>query len=500
MIKNIIYKSTLLMFLSVALSSCLDYDDLRENPNEPNSVPPSLIFTDLIPGPTNSFSGTYENSQYHFWVATDNTFPPDFNSGYGGDFNYGDLRNIDKMIEEGEKANAPEYAIVSKFLKARIYLEMTRRMGDVPMSEAVLGVENAQPAYDSQKEIYVQCLNWLDEANTELGNFIFANPAVTIEGDLYYNGNLKNWQRLINAYTLRILTSLSKKENDGELNVKGRFNSIVSDSDKYPLFLGNFHNAQFEYSAEDGFKQDYQPDQAVRKDAVVYANTYIDILKSKQDPRLMKVADPTRDALEADPGNEAGVIADFDSYEGGDIAGLATENSSRKLDGDFSFPNDARFWNFVGQPGIFMSYWEQELHIAEAANRGWVTVDAKEHYDNGVTASMNFYDVDDADVADYLASKQPYIVGAAGLTRVLEQKYLAFAENSGQESFFTTRRTGVPTYNFTELNNSITQYPVRWTYPDSEDIDNKINYRAALNSQFGAEVDDRDQVLWILQD
>lgn len=340
-------------------------------------------------------------------------------------------------------------------------------------------------------------MDWLDEANRELGTFIATNPGVNIDGDPYYNGDLRQWQKLINAYTLRILLSLSKKENDPDVDVKGRFADIVNNPDIYPLLTGLHDNAQLTYRNEDGFRQPYNPDQAVRRDAVVYASTYIDLLKSKEDPRLMQVADPTQDALDANP-SEAAVRADYDSYAGADISGSATENSAKKLDGDFSFPNFEKYWNYVGQPGIFMSYWEQELHIAEGAHRGWATIDAKTHYDNGVSASMQFYSVDEAEIATYLGAKQPYITGAAGLTRILEQKYLAFAENSDHESFFTTRRTGVPTYLFSS-ENSITKYPVRWTYPSSEDLDNKDNYRAALRSQFGAEVDDRDQVMWLLK-
>ena len=112
---------------------------------------------------------------------------------------------------------------------------------------------------------------------------------------------------------------------------------------------------------------------------------------------------------------------------------------------------------------------------------------------------MEFYGVDPSEIADYLNNKQPYTTGAEGLKRIYEQKYIAFAENSGEESYFTTRRTGVPTYLFSQVNN-IEKYPVRWTYPRSEDIDNKVNYRAALVSQFGSEVDDRDQIIWILKD
>lgn len=496
--KNIFMKTILLLLVASSAISCLKYDDLRENPNQPNSVPPSLIFTQLTPGVESSFRDTYVRMQYHLWIATDNVNSPNFNSGFGGSFSYGDLRNIDKMIEEAVVVGAGEYAILGKFLRAFTFVEMTRRMGDIPFSEAVQGAENPTPKYDSQKSIYIQCLNWLDEANEELGDFIEGNPGVILEGDLFYNGDLKQWQKLINAYTIRILISLSKKENDTNVDVKGRFANIVNNPDKYPLLTGLADNAQLEYSNADGFRQTYNPDQAVYRDAVVYASTYIDILKEYEDPRLMQVADPTKDALDANP-DEAVVRADFNSYAGADISANGTENSSKKLDGDFSFPHFDKYWNYVGQPGIFISYWEQELHLAEAANRGWINTNAEVHYENGVAASMEFYGVDPADISEYLTTKQPYISGEAGLTRILEQKYLAFAENSNQESFFTTRRTGVPTYIFSE-ENSITKYPVRWTYPSSEDSDNKENYRAALRAQFGAEVDDRDQLIWLLKD
>lgn len=445
-----------------------------------------------------SFRDTYERMQYHLWIATDNVSSPNFSGGFGGSFTYGDLRNIDKMMEEGENVGASEYAILGKFFKAYIYLEMTRRMGDIPLSEAAQGVDNPTPKYDSQKSVYIQSLNWLDEANQELGEFITNNPGAILEGDLYFKGDLKQWQRLINAYTIRMLISLSKREGDSEVNVKGRFANIVNNPETYPLLTGLQDNAQLTYTNEEGFRQTYNPDQAVYRDAVVYASTYIDMLKTFEDPRLMQVADPTKDALDVNP-DEAAVRADFDSYEGADISANGTVNSSKKLDGDFSFPHFDKYWNYVGQPGIFMSYWEQELHIAEAAHRGWASIDAKTHYDNGITASMEFYSVDAAEISNYLTAKQPYITGAAGLKRILEQKYLSFAENSNQESFFTTRRTGVPTYIFSD-ENSITKYPIRWTYPSSEDTENRDNYRAALRAQFGAEVDDRDQVIWLLKD
>ncbi len=495
--KNIIAKSTVLLLIVSLASSCKDFDDLRLNPNNPNSVPPSLLFTAVIPTPVPSFSDDYISAQYHLWSAVDNTAAPSYRFGSTG-FSYATLRNIDKMEKEAATSNAPVYTIMAKFLRAYYYIEMTKRLGDIPLSEAMKGAETPQPKYDAQKSVYIQCLNWLNEANTELGAFIKTRPGENIAGDFYYGGDLRKWQKAINAYTIRVLISLSKKADETDLNVKARFSSIMSNPAQYPLMSSLSDNMQITHRDEDGFRGNYNPNAAVYKASVVLVDTYIELLKGYQDPRLQKIADPTPKALAANPGNEAAVRANFNSYVGADFSARGSTNVSKKLNGELSIPNDRRYWNFIGQPSILISYFEQELNIAEAAHRGWISASAKAYYDNGVKASMEFYGVDAASINDYLATKSPYLAGSAGLIRIQEQMYLALAENSGWESFFMTRRTGVPAYKFSNENN-VTKIPVRWAYPTAEDTDNRVNYRAALKAQFGAEVDDRDQVMWLLK-
>lgn len=487
-----------LLTLVLLHTSCLDFEDLRENPNDPLTVPPSLLFTSLTPGPESSFAGdAYAFSQYHMWVATDNATAPSYQFGRAS-FTYDKIRNIDKMNEEAEQANAPVYPILGKFFRAYYYVEMTRRMGDIPLSESMKGAENPTPAYDSQKKVYLQALNWLDEANLELGEFIKQYPGTTLDGDIYYNGNLRSWQKAINAYTIRVLTSLSKRADDNDLDLVGRMNRIYSQPDLYPLLAGIEDNAQLAYRNEDGFRQTYNPDQAVYRASIVYVDTYIDMLKAYEDPRLMIVADPTQDAMDANPGNELAVRASFDSYAGADFSLNGTVNSSKKLDGDFSFPNEAKYWNYVGQPAIWIGYSEQELNLAEAAHRGWISGNAAVHYRQGILASMQFLGVDEDLAEEYIAGKAAYTTGEEGLKQIHEQMYLAFAENSGWESFFMTRRTGIPTYKFSS-ENSVEQIPVRWMYPSTENDRNQANYRDALVSQFGSENDSRDEVIWSIR-
>lgn len=497
--KTLITKSTIICLLLVTVSSCLKYDELRENPNDPTTVPPSLLFTSVTPLPASAFSDQYRDAQYHNAIAADLGVSPPVNYRYGSSsFNYGQLRNIDKMVEESKMTGSEEYAILAKFFRAFYYIEMTRRMGDIPLSEAMLGADRPTPSYDTQKSVYIQCLDWLDEANSELGGFIAGNPSASLSGDLYYNGNLSQWQKAINAYTVRVLTTLSKKANDSDLKIQERLSAIDNNPDTYPLFTSLEDNMQISHRDEDGFRGSYNPNSQITVESVVYADTYIDLLKTYEDPRLFKIAEPTLQALEANPDNEAEVYMNFESYAGSDISENLEVNGAKKSAGEFSRPNEERFLNFSGQPSILIGYVEQELNLAEAAHRGWISSSAQMHYDNGVSASMQFYNVEESDVSDYLINKAPYIVGDSGLERIHQQMYIAFAENSNWEAWFLQRRTGVPQFKFSGVND-VEQFPVRWAYPSSEDTDNNQNYREALRNQFGEEVDDRNQIMWLIE-
>ena len=496
--KIILRPVTCFLMLGMA-SGCLKYDELRDNPNDPISVAPSLLFTQVTPMPMSSFSGEYRDAQYHNAIAADLGVSPPVNYRYGSaSFTYGNLRNIEKMVEEAEAIGADQFIVLSKFLKAYNYIEMTKRMGDIPLSEAMKAAENPTPKYDTQKSVYIQSLDWLDQANSELGGFIAGNPEISLDGDIYYNGNLKQWQKAINAYTVRVLVSLAKKADDPDINVRGRMMAIVNNPAKYPLFESLADNMQIIHRDEDGFRGAYNPNVQIDVESYVYADTYIDLLKMFSDPRLFQVADPTPKAMADNPGNEAMVRADFNSYAGSDISENLEVNGAKKANGEFSKPNEDRFLNFVGQPSILLGYAEQELNLAEAAHLGWIN-GAKAHYDNGVGASMEFYGVAAADITDYLVNRAPYVVGDAGLLLIHRQMYLALAENTGWEAWFTQRRTGVPEFKVSGINN-MDKMPLRWAYPGSEDTDNNVNYREALRRQFGEEVDDRDQVMWLLKD
>ena len=79
---------------------------------------------------------------------------------------------------------------------------------------------------------------------------------------------------------------------------------------------------------------------------------------------------------------------------------------------------------------------------------------------------------------------------------ILIQKYLAYFNNSGWESFYNIRRTGVPVLSVGPGNGNNNMIPTRWQYPQAEYQYNQANVKAAIQQQF-AGADDRNGVLWI---
>ena len=87
---------------------------------------------------------------------------------------------------------------------------------------------------------------------------------------------------------------------------------------------------------------------------------------------------------------------------------------------------------------------------------------------------------------------------ALGLKQILQQKYIALFRQSGLESYYQFRRTGVPTFTTGSGTGNSGRIALRFKYPSSEISANTTNYNAALTSQFGGN-DDINGTMWILK-
>lgn len=521
--------------LAIAITGCKKkFEEYPTNPNLPGDegvIPPEYLLRTILHdihlggGVSDGLSGNVPEQvfqQISRWSQ--------YQSGlisplYGGtnQYNwtntvssYGIIRNANQLELQainayGETGNP--YLPIVKFCKAYAYIWLTQRVGDIPMSEAGMGVENPTPKFDKQVDVYEQCLKLLEEANSELAA-IAGSSSTSLSGDIYYNGDLEAWRRAINAYQLRVLISLSKRADDTpDLRIKQRFTSIISNSSEFPLFESNSDNFEFKWvpvvnRPDVQFRSLYAVETTV-------ASTILDITTSTEDPRTFVFATPAPAELEGGKN-----IDDFTAYVGspqGTPQGTLFSNADV---GMYSYPNYLRYLdgtidNYPENKRI-IDYSEMCFNIAEGIHRGWAAGSVEDWYNKGIEASLAFFGVEDgseltiggvvgdvygtvtADVSSFLNNPNlVYQGGDTGLKQILEQKYVAFWQTGSWEPYYNWRRTGFPVFDVGPGTNAQGQIPLRWQYEPAE-VQNNPNASQAISEQFGS--DDIFAKMWLIED
>jgi hypothetical protein len=478
-------KFTGLIMLLLLANGCRDFEELQNDPNRATQTHPSLLLTtievsafnvlDLGAGLASRmlvFTDGASNEQYYGWLR----------AGYG---RYNHLRQVVKMDEEAQRLELDNYRALALFFKSYHIIELTKTFGDVPYREAVKAPSGIySPAYDPQEDIFLQVLDDLKAANAGLN----ANEAA-ITGDIIYEGDILKWKKLINSFSLRVLMSLSLKTGNDDLDVINRFNEIVNDPDRYPLFTSNDDNAALTFNVSAGNNYPFFNNNGL-KTAYYLEESFVDLLKSYEDPRLFIFADrkPLGSGLpETDPG----------AYGGLDGSAPLSDNTNRLLDGEAS-PVDKRYHSdAINEPSVALGYAEVEFTLAEAAARGWIADDAEEHYVKGIRASLDFHRIPASEQDTYLLQPEVVYAPAEGLEMIITQKYIHYFMNGGWEPFYNHLRTGYPVFSVDGggiLNNG--KVPMRWMYPQEELQLNSQNIHDAIARQY-PDGDDINGVMWL---
>jgi hypothetical protein len=480
-----------------AFIACSDFEELNKDPNNPTEISPVNLLNGII---MDSWEQPWDITQrYCQFYATGHKLYGHQNyllGRYG--MNYSQLRNIDRMVYEAGKRSTDEmkaYSPVAKFYRAFYFIRMSERLGDIPMSEAMKGVSegNFTPRYDTQKDVYRQCLDLLEDANAEIGEYVGKFNA---NSDLYFGGDLLKWQKAINSFRLRVLMSLSKRAGDGELDIKEQFSRIISNPSKYPVMTSAADNMEIVYPGGNSDRYPVYPDETKgRKQRDAIGDTYLKILKENEDPRVFVQMEPG-DAVNAGiPDREKLFSSYFGAKVGDDMSVIAQGLNT----GQYATISYGLYVTPTGIPCVQLGYPEIQFTIAEAINRGWISGDASLHYENGIKADMEFYNISQQDINRFLSSPNVVYKGdnPDGLRQILEQKYVAFFQNSGYQAFFDQRRTGIPEFHVGPGNDN-GKIPLRWMYPEDELLMNKENLETALQRQFGGSDDINDQ-MWLIR-
>lgn len=477
--------------VALAFFSCDNYLDINENPNAAteSNVNPKLTlsavqtasYSPLVRrmnelgsvfmnqwGPNvNSFTGGYAEE---FGITMSNNFYEDiWTAVYRNTYEYSRIINFPSADYDNHKA-------IAKIMKSFYFQYLVDIYGDVPYSQAHLGVANVFPAYDDDQAIYRDLIVQLDSAIDMINNAPSTTVAVGSE-DVMLSGNMNNWIKVANTLKLRILLrQATKAETDGA--------TATYLDDQFDVLDNNFINFDFTinpgYSnAKDsqqnpwiGLMWELQPDAAgnpVQRNTYRFrkASSYIagQLNNTPADPRRSRLFTTTS-------GNVVGVV------QGSPTAPTTISSFGPGL------------MQSQEQDGYVILLAESLLLQAEAAERGYIVGDAQALFDQAVLASCAMLGVSSGNAATYVAevntvAGKGYAASTDKIEAIMYQKSIALCSINGLESWIEYTRTGY-------INNipmplgatsPTGQKPMRLMYPTSELASNSANVPALTVNQ-----------------
>ncbi len=486
-------KIIILLLGLVILGSCQEFEEFNDNPNEPTNVPASVLMPSAIRQSVSTMViesfllgnniGQLTSKTLRTEVDTYNwnAFPTYWEGLYES---LTDAKGIENQAIEAGNQQQEAVAII---LQSWVFVSLTNAYGDIPYFEAINGNnDEITPAYDPQEEIYTDILSELQRASG-----LLANGEGSIQGDILYNGDATKWQKFANSLRLRLLMTAG----DQITNADTQFNTIVASGD---IFTSNDDNAVLEFI--NTFPNEFPliPLKTGDFDAVALSETSLTVMQNYGDPRLSRYARPDNDDYD-NPTFSGAVSGAGSCGKAGSRLGAAYYNdAAQTLASDLGIGN---------ANGIIMTYAEVEFLLAEAAAKGWIGDDIETHYQAGIQASMEYYQVNYTpfgytDFNDYYTNSG---VAYNAVTDIWEQKWLSLYF-TGLEPFFEVRRwyvesgmsfAGIPFLDAPCDNLNNDNLPMRFRYPGQEQSLNGANYDNAVDQLGGS--DDINASIWLVE-
>jgi len=459
----------ILAILGIFFQSCTDdFSEINTNPNAPVSVQPSLLLRQVI----YDFG---EKMSYEGFVAGDllgqHRTALDFNlfdrhdlkspqlGGNPWPIFYTNLRDNEIIIKQSRET--PAFAVYegpALILKAYMAAGLTDLFGDVPYFEAFNGIEGtAKPAYDLQEDIYQNengILDNLDKGIAAINNYTGSIP---LEGDILFDGNLNSWIKFANSLKIKYLIRIS-----GQVNVATELQSIFSSGD---YITNNSENAVFDFTNTEPNSFRLAQLRVGDFNNFVLSETMEEILSNLNDDRINVFFRPFANST----------IGEFNGL----INGIDASSTSIAL-ADFSLAGTAFREDTSTLDANFMTAWENNFLLAEAAQRGLITANAETLYNQGVTQAFEYWNT--VLPASYLTGNANFNApGTTPLEQIITQKWIA-SVIQGYEGWIEFRRTGFPALKNVDasLNNGL--IPVRMPYPAEEATLNAENYQVAASA------------------
>ena len=501
--------SAMVAVLLVGCAKIHDFGDINKSPNSPSTPYTNYMFTQsqryfyyfITGNATNAYDPWQQQWNGYLAECKNNQYGPlGTTTNYsGGNTMYltplKNLHYIIEMNEDPEQKDLPNVAVLgtsanqiaaAKTLMGFYFMTLSDIYGPIVVSEAFKGSsdDNWYPKYDSQKEVY----DFIDSSLSDAyGQF---DESGTLDGtaDASFGGDIAKWKKF-NA-SLRMIAAIKLSDVDAATG-KSRFAKAYGDGGMTAASDGLFHTHD---DLNMGMMY-YWNNPTYSGASFCNAPNYfiVNEMKQLQDPRMFKYFDIEGYLGSRDP--EKFPRDSYDSFYG---IPLGLEQNS-----------EVTAWvPYICSINMKMLAFDATLPVitaarvllteAEAANRGWISADAKTLYEAGIKASFDQWGADGA--ADYIASAAvAYKGGNDGLEQIALQRWIAGYLSDGVQAWADWRRMDVPKMYVGPAavkQAGLTHYPYRLAYSTSADPDlNAEQYQEALKDLRGS-ADDVNSRLW----
>lgn len=472
----------LIAAVALPLQSCDDYLDINSDPNKSTisrvdlQLSSALLYFGNSMG-TQSYDDLCVLAQY--WTggpgvalidADRHAISPNTSNFLFNNF----YRGMSNLYYITKNSKDPAYLAIANILYAYGFQVNADLFGDIPYSEALKGDITdgsiLHPKYESAKDVvYPGIIKSLNSAIAALDAHPTTHPG---SDDLVYGGDLEKWSKFAKSLLLKIQLRSGATSLDA---------SITADA----VITSNDDNAMIKYPGGTLASNPWWQDANSTSLGNFYVGTTTTIT------HLISTADPRINAF-------------YNYATGTTHTGLKPGDiSNQPASALFSRPNGAKITGggvmfSPTNPVIFMSAWEVNFLLAEAASKGLISGDAKTFYDKGVKASMNYLGItDDAAINAYLAGSGGYDASNS-IKSIAIQKWASFNALQPIEGWIETRRfdnTANPIFQspgglftpptFNTLGGST--YPSILPYPETEQ---------SLNKSFPGQHPITDKVFW----
>jgi hypothetical protein len=458
---------------SLGLTSCEDYLDINQDPNNPASSTPALTLPAgqgelaYVLGNQFQFLGNYyaqhwtqagaanqycELEQYQMTSSTyDTRVWAEFYAGALNDFKY--------VADQGNASGNANYAAIGAIMQAYTFQVVTDAWGDVPFTSALGSLEVLNPEYQSQEAIYAGLITMLDEAIAKIDEA----GQVPGQDDLIFGGDMALWRKFANTLKLKIyLRQAYVKPEVARTGIQALYAAGAQ-------FLETGETAAVPFTDQTQNRNPFFQTQVTFRGGVdvVASNTALDLLQQTDDARIEHFY------AQAESGANKG------NFVGIDQGVECTPARAGQQAINYSKPGPAVASATTAIPLISAA--ESYFLQAEAVARGWGSgATARSLYELGIRASFDYLGEDDAAATALL--QQPGVAYTGGteeaqVEQIITQKWLSFNGTQGFEAWTEYRRTGYPSFIEPSAASTLgaSLLPKRLIYPNSEATRNQ-NY------------------------